>query len=47
MEILYGLLLAVVTFIVLNLFTPAGWAAAIAIVVFVVVALLPNLRGRV
>lgn len=34
MGVLWGLLLALITFFVLNLFLPAGWATILAVVVF-------------
>lgn len=33
-NLIWGLLLALITFVVLNLFLPAGWAALAALVVF-------------
>jgi len=44
MNVLYGLLLAVVVFLVLNLIMPAGWAVILAGLTFVLVAFGNQLR---
>jgi len=38
MSILWGLVLAIIVFVILNLFLPAGWAALAALVTFLLTA---------